>query len=101
VLRRDARPLPRLELELEQDVVLALAGLAGEDEEGVARDRDGEVAAGGRTLALLHPGWKKPGKKKTSPVVFFWFFLVCLGYFLYIFIQKREFLGFFQFQEYL
>jgi hypothetical protein len=38
-------------------------------------------------------------KKKTSPVfflVFFWVFWV-----FYIFAQKREFLGFFQFQEYL
>jgi WD40 repeat protein len=42
---------------------------------------------------------KKPGfKKKTSPVGFFVFF----GFFgfFYIFAQKREFLGFFHFQEY-
>jgi hypothetical protein len=36
---------------------------------------------------------KNPDKKKTSPVgIFFVFF--------YIFAQNREFLGFFQFQEY-
>jgi hypothetical protein len=38
-------------------------------------------------------GWKKPGLiKKTQPSVFF------LSFF-YLFAQKREFLGFFQFQE--
>jgi hypothetical protein len=36
---------------------------------------------------------KIPGLKKTSPVGFF-------GVFFYIFAQKREFLGFFHFQEY-
>jgi hypothetical protein len=46
---------------------------------------------------LEKQGWKKHGfKKKTSPVGFFGFFLV----FLNIFAQKREILGFFQFQEY-
>jgi hypothetical protein len=38
-------------------------------------------------------GWKKPGFfifKKTKPS----------GFYIYIFAQKREFLGFFQFQEY-
>ncbi len=52
--------------------------------------------------------------KKTSPVgffgflgffFFFWFFgffgfFKVFGFFFYIFAQKREFLGFFQFQEY-
>jgi hypothetical protein len=44
---------------------------------------------------------KKPGLKKSQPsgLFFFWFFWF-LGFFLYIFAQKREFLGFFQFQEY-
>jgi hypothetical protein len=54
----------------------------------------------GAPCLFVHPnrqGWKKPG-------FFFypaeWFFL---GFwvFLYIYAQKREFLGFFQFQEYL
>jgi hypothetical protein len=57
-------------------------------------------------------GWKKPGflKIKPSPgffFVFFCFFLVSLVFwvfwgfwFFYIFAQKREFLGFVQFQEY-
>ncbi len=50
------------------------------------------------------------GWKKLSPVVFlrvllffFWFFFGFFGVFLggfYIFAQKREFLGFFQFHEY-
>jgi hypothetical protein len=55
-------------------------------------------------------GWKKPGflkknpgfKKKTPPVGFFGFFLGGFGVFwvfLNIFAQKRQFLGFFQFQE--
>ena len=93
VLRRDARPLPRLELELEEDVVLALAGLAGEDKEGVARDSDGEIAAGGRTLALLHPGWKKTGfltTTKNSPVGFFVFFFGFSGYFRFFNICPKE-----------
>ncbi len=34
--------------------------------------------------------------KKTQPSGFFW----VLCFFFYIFAQKREFLGFFQFQEY-
>jgi hypothetical protein len=40
--------------------------------------------------------------KKTSPWFFFVFFLGGVGFlvFFYIFAQKREFLGFFQFQEY-
>jgi hypothetical protein len=40
-------------------------------------------------------------KKKTSPVGFFFVFLGYFGFFrfFYIFAQKREFLGFFQFQE--
>ncbi len=37
---------------------------------------------------------------KPSPVGFVGFFWVFWG-FLYIFAQKREFLGFFQFQEYI
>jgi hypothetical protein len=54
------------------------------------------------------PGFLKPGLKKNQPSGFFWFFWffcvfwgfwVSLG-FLNIFAQKREFLGFFQFQEY-
>ncbi len=57
-------------------------------------------------------GWKKPDFFfKPSPVDFFGFFFGFLwvfwvfGFFLffcffYIFAQKREFLGFFQFQEY-
>jgi hypothetical protein len=40
---------------------------------------------------------KNPVKKKTSPVGFVEVFFC---FFLYIFAQKREFLGFFQFQEY-
>jgi hypothetical protein len=45
------------------------------------------------TSATFSQGWKKPGlKKNPSPVGFFVLF--------YIYAQKREFLGFFQFQEY-
>ena len=47
-------PSRGLKAKLEEDVVLPLATLAGEHEHGVARDRDREVAAGGRTLAKLH-----------------------------------------------
>ncbi len=46
-------------------------------------------------------GWKKPGFKKKPALWFFFVFLgllVFLGF--YIFAQKREFLGFFQFLEY-
>jgi hypothetical protein len=48
-------------------------------------------------------------KKITSPVGFlgflvyiwvFWFIFGFFGFFIYIFAQKREFLGFFQFKEY-
>jgi hypothetical protein len=63
-------------------------------------------------LGAARQGWKKPGLKKKPPSGFFfggggglgifwvfWFFGVFS--FFYIFAQKREFLGFFQFQEYL
>jgi hypothetical protein len=45
---------------------------------------------------------KNPGlKKKPAQWFFFCFFLsLVFGFFLYIFAQKREVLGFFQFQEY-
>jgi hypothetical protein len=48
---------------------------------------------------------KNPGfKKKPAQCFFFLVFLVfwvfCLFWFFYIFAQKREFLGFSQFQEY-
>jgi hypothetical protein len=44
--------------------------------------------------AAWNQGWKKTGFfKKNQPSGFFWFFF-------YIFTQKREFLGFIQFQEY-
>jgi hypothetical protein len=48
---------------------------------------------------------KNPDLKKNSPVGFFCFFLFFLFFcdfcfFKNIFAQKREFLGFFQFQEY-
>jgi hypothetical protein len=56
------------------------------------------------------PGLEKTRlkKKKTSPAGFFWVFLGFFGFFgffwfflgfLNIFAQKREFLGFFRFQE--
>jgi hypothetical protein len=48
-----------------------------------------------RTRRPYRQGWKKPGFKKTTQWVF-----VFLGFFIlffYIFAQKREFLGFFQF----
>jgi hypothetical protein len=52
---------------------------------------------------FLSEGWKKPGFFKKTPAqwVFlgfwvFWFF----WFFFDIFAQKREFLGFFQFQKY-
>jgi hypothetical protein len=52
--------------------------------------------------AAWSQGWKKPGfKKKNQPSRFswvFWFFWV-FGFF-YIFAQKREILGFIQFQEF-
>ncbi len=52
----------------------------------------------------LHQGWKKPGfLKKNSPVGFFGFFFCFFfgffGFFIYIFAQKREFLGFFSFKN--
>ncbi len=53
-------------------------------------------------LAGLEKTRVKKKNKKNSPVGFlgffggFWFFLGFLGFF-YIFAQKREFLGFFQF----
>ncbi len=43
---------------------------------------------------------KNPVKKKPSPVGFFEVFWGFFVFFLYIFAQKREFFGFFQFQEY-
>jgi hypothetical protein len=44
---------------------------------------------------------KNPGfSKKPSLVIFFWFFFFFFFWFFYIFAQKREFLGFCQFQEY-
>ncbi len=66
--------------------------------------------AASRPRPPLHPppqqDWKKPGFKKNRLVGFFvgffgffGFFWVFLSFF-YIFAQKREFLGFFQFQEY-
>ncbi len=45
----------------------------------------------------LRQGWKNPGLKKIRTVGLFGIF----GYFfIYIFAQKRKFLGFIQFQEY-
>jgi hypothetical protein len=45
-------------------------------------------------------GWKKPGfLKKNQPSGFFLGFFGFSG-FLNIFAEKKEFLGFFQFQEY-
>ncbi len=63
------------------------------------------LLSGDYSLGPDRQGWEKPGfkKKKTSPVGFFFGFLVFFGFFgvfKYIFDQKREFLGFFQFQEY-
>jgi hypothetical protein len=54
-------------------------------------DRAHSAAAEGRVRK--NPGLKK---KKPAPWVFCFFGI----FFLYIFVQKREFLGFFQFQEY-
>ncbi len=56
------------------------------------------LSAGYPWSSAFRQGWKKPGLlKKTSPVVFFGFFVVVFLFFLgfYIFAQKREFLGFF------
>ncbi len=53
-----------------------------------------------RVLGLLVAGWKKPGLKKNQPSGSFFGFLFFFEFFFYIFAQKREFLGFFQFQEY-
>jgi hypothetical protein len=62
-------------------------------------------------LASCSQGWKKPVSFLISQVVYlfffgffgvlgvFWFFGGLFGFFN-IFAQKREFLGFFQFQEY-
>ncbi len=68
------------------------------------------AAPQGCSAGSCSQGWKKPVfyKKKPSPVVFFrffgflGFFWIFWGFFrfFYIFAQKREFLGFFHFQEY-
>jgi hypothetical protein len=61
-------------------------------------------------LAFCSQGWKKPGflYKKNQPsgflgflvfFGFFGFFFFFLFFYTGIFSQKREFLGFFQFQE--
>jgi thioredoxin domain-containing protein 10 len=79
----------------------------------VTRGRFGNIMATRKliVLAVLEEnkldqvqGWKKPGffLKKNQPsgfLRFFWVFWV-FGFFIYIFAQKREFLGFFQFQEF-
>ncbi len=49
----------------------------------------------------LDAGLEKTRKKKKPAQWFFWGFLGSFGFFVfYTFSQKREFLGFFQFQEY-
>ncbi len=63
------------------------------------------LAVSGQVLDGCRVG-KNPGKKKTSPVgfldfcVFFFRVLFVFFVFFYTFAQKREILGFFQFQEY-
>jgi hypothetical protein len=55
------------------------------------------------TAAAYEAGLEKTwvSKKQTRPVGFLGFFRgFCFFLFFYIFAQKREFLGFFQFQEY-
>jgi hypothetical protein len=58
----------------------------------------------GRRSSSLKAGLEKTRlfKKVTQPSGFFAVFWVSLGFyvFFYIFAPKREFLGFFQFQEY-
>jgi hypothetical protein len=46
--------------------------------------------------------FSEAGLEKTQPSGFFWVLWVFLGFFgfFYIFAQKREILGFFQFHEY-
>ncbi len=81
----------------------------GTEEQDLAAEAEGgEVDPRQLYLAALFtPGAFRQGWKKPSPVdffgffVFFCFFLFFLFFvFFYIFAQKREFLGFFQFQEY-
>jgi hypothetical protein len=50
-----------------------------------------------RRACCSRQGWKKPEFFKRKPASGFFF---CFSLFFYIFAQKREFLGFFQFQEY-
>ncbi len=79
----------------------------------MVRKRPLEIIA--RTMAALltrpltikmRTGVFKAGLEKTQPSGFFFRFFVFLGFFCfffafcYIFAQEREFLGFFQFQEY-
>ncbi len=68
-----------------------------EDRQGVLVDDLSEITA---ENVVLKAGLEKTGffQKKTSPVGFLVFWGV-FGFFC-IFAQKREFLGFFQFQEY-
>jgi hypothetical protein len=58
-------------------------------------------------IANTRQGWRKPGvlKKKPAQWVFlvflvFFFGVLVFFWFFYLFAQKREFLGFFQFQEF-
>ena len=56
MFRADAAPGGRLEVELEERVVLLGPGLAREDEHAVPGHGDGEVTAGGGALAGLAGG---------------------------------------------
>ncbi len=82
-------------------------GLAGRHHEGDAHQLEQGLALLHVLLPHLDAGLEKTRvkKKKTAQWVYFLCFLgffsfFCFFLFFYIFAQKREFLGFFQFQEY-
>jgi hypothetical protein len=63
-----------------------------------------DIVSGKNSLSCSQ-GWKKPGfKKKTQPNGFFLVVFFFLGgvwvFWFFIYLPRREFLGFFQFQEY-
>jgi hypothetical protein len=75
----------------------------GTEEQDLAAEAEGgEVDPRQLYLAALFtPGAFRQGWKKTQPSVFFFFwFLGCLGFFLYVCPEERVFRVFFQFQEY-